>query len=110
MTNPLSLEQLTAIVGRHPEPFVLARSKPTITIDSIAFAVSKLAVDDDAARDVVATSTGRPLEEIPGGLMTMIQAAAIAAQAFAAHPHESIATIFVRAVVPGFGDEAGSVQ
>ncbi|WP_380786811.1 hypothetical protein [Sphingomonas sp. R86521] len=110
MTNPLSLEQLTAIVERHPEPFAIVRAQPTVTIDSVAFAVSKLAVDDDAARDVVATSSGRPLEEIPGGLMTMIQAAAIAAQAFAAHPHESIARIFIRAVVPGFGDETGTVQ
>ncbi len=110
MSQALTLSQLTQIIERHPEPFAVVRARPTITIDSIAFAVSKLAVDDDAARDVVATSTGRPLEKIPGGLMTMIQAAAIAAQAFAAHPHESIATIFVRAVVPGFGDEAGTVQ
>ena len=110
MTNPLSLEQLTAVVECHPEPFALIAARPRIEVNDIAYAVSKLAVDSDAARHVVALSTGQPLDEVPGGLITMLQAAAIAAQTIAAHPPETIANIFIRAVVPGFGDETGTVQ
>ena len=110
MYQALTIDQLTQIIECHPESFELIAVRPSITVNDIAYAVSKLAVDGDAARHVVALSTGQPLDEVAGGLITMLRAAAISAQTIAAHPPETIATIFVRAVVPGFGTETGSVH
>ncbi len=110
MYQALTVCQLAQIIDCHHEPFALIAARPRIEVSDIAYAVSKLAVDSDAARHVVALSTGQPLDEVPGGLITMLQAAAISAQTIAAHPPETIANIFIRAVVPGFGDETGTVQ
>lgn len=110
MSTGLSLSQLAQIIERHPTAFAAAAERPTITTDDIAFAVSQMTVDADVARDLVATSTGRPIDEVSYGFLTSIRAAAIAAQTIAAHPSEHIATVLFAAVAPGFGSETGSLQ
>lgn len=110
LSNALTLRELEQIIQRHPLAFAAAAERPTITTNDIAFAVSQMAVDGDVARDVVATSSGRPIDEVSSGLMTLIQAAAIVRETLSTHPYRSVANVFVSAVVPGFGNEAGSLQ
>jgi hypothetical protein len=110
MSTGLSLRQLAQIIERNPTALAAAASMPRITIDDVAFAISRMAIDADVARDLVATSTGRPIEDVGRGFMTSIQAAAIAAHTIAAHPRQDIAAVFIAAVAPGFGTETGSLQ
>jgi hypothetical protein len=110
MSTGLSLSQLGQIIERYPTAFAAAAERATITTDDIAFAVSRMAVDAEVARDLVATSTGRPIADVAGGFLTSIQAAVIAAQTIAAHPSQSIAAVLFAAVAPGFGTETGSLQ
>lgn len=110
LSNALTLRELEQIIQRHPSAFTAAAERPTITTNDIAFALSQMAVDDDVARDVVATSSGRPIDEVSSGLMTLIRAAAIVRETLSTHLHRSVAKIFVSAAVPGFGSEMGAVQ
>jgi CTP:molybdopterin cytidylyltransferase MocA len=110
MDKPLSLKQLSEIVERNPAALSVVAAMPRITVDDIAYAISKMAIDGDVARDVVATSSGRPLADVQRGLLTSIQAAVVAAHTIAAHTPQSIGEVFITAVAPGFGNEIGSVQ
>jgi hypothetical protein len=44
MDTALSLKQLSEVIERHRATFAHVTSQPTITIDHLAYAVSKLAV------------------------------------------------------------------
>jgi hypothetical protein len=110
MDTALSLKQLSEVIERHRATFAHVTSQPTITIDHLAYAVSKLAVDPDVARDVVATSTGQPLCDVAGGFATLLRASIISGQTMAAHPPEKIANIFIGMAVTGFGSEVGGLQ
>ncbi len=110
MDTILSLRQLSDVIERNPTALAVVANMPRIEIDDVAYAVSRMAIDADVARDLVATSSGRPLDDVPGGFLTSIRAVAIAAQTIAAHPPQSIAGVLIAAVAPGFGNEVGSIQ
>lgn len=110
MDTPLSLKQISDIIQRNPTALAVVASMPRIEIDDVAYAVSRMAIDADVARDLVATSSGCPIADVRGGWLTSIQAAIVAAQAIEAHGPEGIAGVLIAAVAPGFGNEAGSLQ
>ena len=110
MSKALTLHELTQLIHRHAAAFADVARQPSITVDQLAYAVSKLAIDPDAARDVVATSTGRPLADVSSGFATLVQASIIAGQTLASHAPERVAEIFYGMVAPGFGSETGRVQ
>ncbi|MEG3169918.1 hypothetical protein U1737_17135 [Sphingomonas sp. LB3N6] len=110
MDNILSLKQLSEVIERNPTALTVVANMPRIEIDDVAYAVSRMAIDADVARDLVATSSGRPIGDIQGGFLTSLQAAIVAARTIAAHTPQSIAGVLIAAVVPGFGSETGSVQ
>ena len=110
MDTPLSLKQISDIIQRNPTALAVVASMPRIEIDDVAYAVSRMAIDADVARDLVATSSGRPIADVRGGWLTSIQAAIVAAQTIEAHGSEGIAGVLIAAVAPGFGNEAGSLQ
>ncbi len=110
MDTPLTLKQISDIIQRNPTARAVVASMPRIEIDDVAYAVSRMAIDADVARDLVATSSGRPIADVRGGWLTSIQAAIVAAQTIEAHGPEGIAGVLIAAVAPGFGNEVGSLQ
>ena len=110
MSNVLTLKQLSEVIERNPTALAVVASMPRIEIDDVAYAISRMAVDMDVARDLVATSSGRFSADVPGGIMMCVQAAIVAAQTIEAHGPQSIAGVFIAAVAPGFGSETGRVQ
>jgi len=110
MDTVLSLKQLSDIIARNPAALSVVAGMPRITIDDVAFAISRMAIDPDVARDLVATSSGQPLADVQKGLLTSIQAVVVAAHTIAGHPPQDIAQVFIAAVAPGFGSETGRVQ
>ncbi|WP_231420751.1 hypothetical protein [Sphingomonas sp. Leaf205] len=110
MGTILSLKQLSEVIARNPTALAVVANMPRIEIDDVAYAVSRMAIDADVARDLVATSSGRPIGDVRGGLLTSVQAAIVAAQAIESHGPQSIAGVLIAAVAPGFGNEAGSLQ
>jgi hypothetical protein len=110
LSNGLTLKQLTEVVERNPTALAVVANMPRIELDDVAYAVSRMAIDVDVARDLVATSSGRPLADVPRGWLTCIQAAIVAAQAIEGHSPQSIAGVLIAAVVPCFGNETGSLQ
>lgn len=110
MGNILSLTQLSEVIERNPAALAVVANMPRIEIDDVAYAVSRMAIDADVARDLVATSSGCPIADVQGGWLTSIQAAIVAARTIAAHTPQSIAGVLIAAVAPGFGNETGSLQ
>jgi hypothetical protein len=110
MDTILSLQQISDIIKRNPTALAIVANMPRITIDDVAYAVSRMALDMDVARDLVASSSGRPLADVQGGWLTCIQAAIVAAQAIEGHSPQSIAGVLIAAVAPGYGSETGSLQ
>ncbi|MEG3173049.1 hypothetical protein U1708_12585 [Sphingomonas sp. ZB1N12] len=110
MSNIITLKQLSEVIERNPTALAVVANMPRIEIDDVAYAISRMAIDTDVARDLVATATGRPLADVPRGILMCVQAAIIAARAIEAHGPQSIAGVLIAAVAPGFGNEVGSIQ
>ncbi|WP_156348871.1 hypothetical protein [Sphingomonas sp. Leaf230] len=110
MDTILSLEQLAQIIERNPTALAVVANMPRIEIDDVAYACSQMATDMAVARDLVATSSGRLIEDVPGGWLTIIRATIITGLTIEAHSPQSIAGVLLSAVAPGFGNEAGSIQ
>jgi hypothetical protein len=110
LSNVLSLTELSEVIKRNPTALAVVANMPRITIDNVAYAVSLMAIDMAVARDLVATSSGRPLADVQGGWLTSVQAAIVAAQAIEAHGAKGIAGVLIAAVAPGFGTETGRLQ
>ena len=110
MDTALSLKQLSEVINRNPTALAVVANMKRITIDDVAYAISLMAIDMAVARDLVATSSGRPIADVQGGWLTSVQAAIIAARAIEAHGPQSIAGVLIAAVAPGFGSEVGSIQ
>jgi hypothetical protein len=59
MDTILSLRQLSEVIERNPTALAVVANMPRIEIDDVAYAVSRMAIDVNVARDLVATSSGR---------------------------------------------------
>lgn len=110
MFRPLTLDQISQIINRHPEAFAMVSRQPVISVESVAYAISCMTVDPEVVASMIAASTGVLREDVPPGFMSMLQASFIAAQTLREHPHEDIAALFFEAVAPGFNAATGTVQ
>lgn len=110
MTRPLTIAEIGNIIEQHPAAFAAVAQRDAIHPDDVARAVSQMAINPAVARTVVATATGKRLEEVAHGFGTWITAALIIRDTISAHPKRAIGEAFYRALAPGFGSEAGSVQ
>jgi hypothetical protein len=110
MDTILSLRQLSEVIERNPTALAVVANMPRIEIDDVAYACSQMATDMAVARDLVATSSGRLIKDVPGGWLTIIRAAIVAGLTIEAHGPKSISGVLIAAVAPGFGNEAGSLQ
>ncbi len=110
MSRALNLDELATIIEWHPTEFSTVARQSVIGIDDIAHAISRMAVDPEVSRSIVAIATRADRSGVSGGMWCLMQATMILAATVAATPSHDLAETFYKGIIPEFGNEVGSLQ